>query len=708
MTRNALCACGSGKRFKYCHGRLDQPQPSPLYREALMAHQSGALSRAITLYREVLEGNPDDANSLHMLGVVEFERMHFGAALDLLWKACILTNWGEPVFRQNLGLVLAKLLSPSANARQEALVRAYTARERERRSAPVVTATVSVVLPACASSDLLRRAIASVAAQSYTDLELLLVEDGSGSGASAAIAEQLADFPFPSRSVRSAQRGLANAINAGAESARGRYLALLDPDDCFAPARIERMIAEMARSAPLWGFSQVIALGATNPETIMFRAAPINEPASFSFLDRDVMESYGNLFVERDLFRELGGYHSGVTAPGWEFGRRASITVEPVVIEEPLYLLGNPGRPPFDPRREHQGTGEQTSISPVIEALMSDAKPANEFCPEFQANREMVLRTELRANRADRLPVDMLRSLASEWRERVRTAEASVSRVVTRGVVRKTAIVVLGIYRSGTSAVSGVLNYCGAFVAEQVKPARLGLNRKGFWESEAVNDIDARLLHRLGGNWDRVDFELPSEGPLVDEFLAQIRELLTLEYGAASLILIKDPRICVLAPLWNRALVECGYRATYVVTVRNPLEVAQSLERQGSLTVAAGLALWQNYMSHVERFAQGAGAAIAYVEYGELLEDWRGVVGRVASTLDVELHTDVRAEDDDRFLESEMRNHRATENALDALLNDPRGAETRALYHRLRERCRGGAGSDHGGLRAMPRKAPRI
>ena len=96
MSRNELCACGSGKRFKHCHGRQAAstvaPPPSVRF-EALAAHRSGSLGRAESLYRRALEDNPQDIDSLHMLGVVQYERMRYRDALEVLCDAAARTGW---------------------------------------------------------------------------------------------------------------------------------------------------------------------------------------------------------------------------------------------------------------------------------------------------------------------------------------------------------------------------------------------------------------------------------------------------------------------------------------------------------------------------------------------------------------------------------------------------------------------------------------
>ena len=322
----------------------------------------------------------------------------------------------------------------------------------------------------------------------------------------------------------------------------------------------------------------------------------------------------------------------------------------------------------------------------VADALNGNAAASNPFCPHFAANRDLLLRAELRAGRGDRLPVPILRSLAAEWRDREPARPARGHEASAQQHIRKTAVVVLGVYRSGTSAIARTLNLCGAFLPAGVIAEDLRLNPKGFWETEAVNDLDARLLHHLGADWNQVDFDLPREGPLIEEFLANSRELLATEYGDAPLILMKDPRMGVLAPLWHRSLQQCGYRPVYVVAVRNPLEVARSFEAHGDMPIADGLALWLAYMQRVTEFIDSGDVNAVCVRYTALLDDWRSVVRRIGRRLDVPLAVDERADEVDRFLDAAMRKHRATEAELEPHLAGKTGNAIRTLYRQLLER----------------------
>jgi tetratricopeptide (TPR) repeat protein len=116
--RNDPCPCGSGKRFKNCHGALatdsrtktdhEPTAVSQLQRlkQALVLHEQGNSSGAEALYRGVLATEPDHAVAQHFLGVIHYQRRELDAALPLLERS-VAASPAEPEFRNNLGLALA-------------------------------------------------------------------------------------------------------------------------------------------------------------------------------------------------------------------------------------------------------------------------------------------------------------------------------------------------------------------------------------------------------------------------------------------------------------------------------------------------------------------------------------------------------------------------------------------------------------------------
>ena len=101
------------------------------------------------------------------------------------------------------------------------------------------TPTVSVILPAYNAEAFVAEAVDSVRAQTYTDYELIAVDDGSTDRTGAILDELAADFPVL-RVIHQANTGLAAARNAALAQMCGQYIALLDADDLWLPEKLMR------------------------------------------------------------------------------------------------------------------------------------------------------------------------------------------------------------------------------------------------------------------------------------------------------------------------------------------------------------------------------------------------------------------------------------------------------------------------------------
>src|SRR4051812_41650748 len=103
-------------------------------------------------------------------------------------------------------------------------------------------ACVSVVIPTFNRSSTLPRAIDSVVAQSFTDWELVVVDDGSTDDTPRLLANYQKKLGNRLISLRQRNRGCSAARNQGIELARGRYIAFLDSDDEFLPQKLSRQL----------------------------------------------------------------------------------------------------------------------------------------------------------------------------------------------------------------------------------------------------------------------------------------------------------------------------------------------------------------------------------------------------------------------------------------------------------------------------------
>lgn len=105
---------------------------------------------------------------------------------------------------------------------------------------------ISVVIPTRARPDLVTRALASALAQTWRDLEVVVIIDGPDPATETALAA--IDDPRCRAIVADPQRGGGGARNLGVESARGEWVAFLDDDDIWLPTKLERQLAAIEAS----------------------------------------------------------------------------------------------------------------------------------------------------------------------------------------------------------------------------------------------------------------------------------------------------------------------------------------------------------------------------------------------------------------------------------------------------------------------------
>lgn len=222
------------------------------------------------------------------------------------------------------------------------------------------------------------------------------------------------------------------------------------------------------------------------------------------------------------------------------------------------------------------------------------------------------------------------------------------------------ALLVLGMHRSGTSAVTGALALRGAWLGGNLMPPGPD-NPKGFWEHAGVVDVHERLLDALGRSWD--DPRPLPEGWLDEPATAAAREelgeLLLAEFGDQPLWAIKDPRLCRLLPLWLPLLAELGFGASAVIVARDPREVAGSLWARNRWPGALSRELWLRHVS--DALADSATLARYVLAYPRLLADPAGEIEALVAAL--RLPAPMRAEGDvarmREFISGDDRHHQA-------------------------------------------------
>jgi len=189
-------------------------------------------------------------------------------------------------------------------------------------------------------------------------------------------------------------------------------------------------------------------------------------------------------------------------------------------------------------------------------------------------------------------------------------------------------ILVLGMHRSGTSAVAGVLSKLGGRAPKNLMPAA-PWNERGFFESTPMMALNDELLASAGSSWDdwrRFTLSWFDSGEAV-AFRRRAKDLFESEFEGSSLPVLKDPRICRFAPFWLQLLKETGRKPRVVIPIRSPLEVAQSLHEIFKMPLEKGLLLWLRHVLDAEADSRNEPRSI--FSWDQFLSDWRSTVEKI-------------------------------------------------------------------------------
>lgn len=190
-------------------------------------------------------------------------------------------------------------------------------------------------------------------------------------------------------------------------------------------------------------------------------------------------------------------------------------------------------------------------------------------------------------------------------------------------------VVVVGMHRSGTSAITGAIGALGFNVVSPEDRLSPHASNPEHWESLSVLQHSDAVLAQLGGTWDAPP-PLP-DGWENDEGLtdrAGAVEALAAAYPGPGPSVWKDPRICLLLPYW-RSVLQAPMAA--VLMWRSPLAVARSLHRRNGSPLPYGVALWERY--NRSAIANLAETDVYVLAYDALVEDPAGSLQGLTSWL---------------------------------------------------------------------------
>jgi hypothetical protein len=184
----------------------------------------------------------------------------------------------------------------------------------------------------------------------------------------------------------------------------------------------------------------------------------------------------------------------------------------------------------------------------------------------------------------------------------------------------KSLLFIVGMHRSGTSALCAALQNVGVHFGSGLLKAIEGVNDEGFWEDADVVALNDSLLTKLGLAWYSLSpnaAEVDWTAEQFDKEHSQATEILQRGFGG-GVEAVKDPRFCLTLPFWLDCCARLERKIQVICISRPPLEVAQSLEKRDGFPLSYGLRLVESYQRSLEAHAP---ADACRLTFEQLLQD---------------------------------------------------------------------------------------
>lgn len=218
---------------------------------------------------------------------------------------------------------------------------------------------LSVILPVYNGQKYLPEAIASVLSQSFTDFELIIINDGS-TDSSGEIIKALSDTRI--RYFGQPNKGLAATLNRGISLAKGEYVARQDQDDVCLPSRFEKQVAFLDTNPDVGMVGSAAEIWVGNERTNRFLKHPVDD-ASLTFgmlFDNHFVHS--SVTIRRAVFARIGGYaEDSLRQPPEDYELWSRVMKEYKLANLPDVLMAY---------REIEGSMSRTGVSPFLHNLI--------------------------------------------------------------------------------------------------------------------------------------------------------------------------------------------------------------------------------------------------------------------------------------------------------------------------------------------------
>lgn len=234
-------------------------------------------------------------------------------------------------------------------------------------------------------------------------------------------------------------------------------------------------------------------------------------------------------------------------------------------------------------------------------------------------------------------------------------------------------VLVIGMHRSGTSMTAEALQALGLRLSQDLLDPN-EFNERGYFESHALMALHDRMLAALRSSWRLPTTTAPFPAKWwgaaeIAPHRASLRKLIESEVErTGGLWVAKDPRASRLLPVWNAILDEIGLDAAYVLSVRDPVEVAASLKQRDGIDAHLSELLWLEH--NLAALDDGGKRIKAIVPYANWLDDGHATARKLARLLALPAKGRAVREAVKESVVASLRHHSATGRSQTPFVDD--------------------------------------
>ncbi|MBV1871980.1 MAG: glycosyltransferase [Gammaproteobacteria bacterium] len=226
---------------------------------------------------------------------------------------------------------------------------------------------------------------------------------------------------------------------------------------------------------------------------------------------------------------------------------------------------------------------------------------------------------------------------------------------MNQSVDQKTLLVILGMHRSGTSAISRAMGVFGASHGDNLLEPVAGINDKGFWEDADIVQLNADLMAEVGLDWHSLKPLVLSDLSVLRAkgYFDKAKNLLAEKMDGYPIFAFKDPRVSKCLLFWKEVFSESKINLVYILAVRNPFSVASSLHKRDGFSQSKSFYLWLDHVLSALSGSKGQNSIV--VDYDNLVTLTDNELTRLAKKLNLKINRTDVVDYKTKFLDGELR-----------------------------------------------------